>query len=85
MTATHGGARPKTRDDDARGKHHSPKPGSGRKPKSFTLKLGDVFFKSQRDANGNGIIPSEIWTVTEITRSHVVMSSSNGDTYKLLR
>ena len=84
-TNQHGGARPKVREDDRRGKHHSPKPGSGRPPKSFTLKVGDVFFKSEKDANGNGILPSEIWTVTEITRSHVTFTNQAGDTYRLLR
>lgn len=78
----HGGPRPAVRPDDKRG---GARQGTGPKPKSFTLKLGDVFFKGQRDAQGNGIIPSEIWTVTEITRSHVVFSSNNGDTYRLIR
>ena len=85
MTNQHGGARPKVRNDDRRGKHHSPKPGSGRTPKSFTLKVNDVFLKSERDADGNGVLPSEIWTVTEITRMHVIFSNQDGDTYRLLR
>lgn len=82
MNNTHGGPRPKTRDDDARG---GARQGTGPKPKSFALKLGDVFFKSQKDAQGYGVIPSEVWTVTEITRTHVTLSSNTGDTYKLLR
>lgn len=84
MTTNHGGARPKQRDDDGR-LNNRPTVHPGRKPKSFTLKLGDSFCKSQKDAQGRPLIPGELWTVTEITRTHVTLSSDNGDTYKLLR
>lgn len=82
---THGGARPKVRDDDQRGKHHAPKPGSGRKPKSFTLKLDDSYYVGTRDKDGNGVGPGEVWTVAEITRTHVVMASNTGDRVRLVR
>lgn len=81
----HGGARRKVRDDDRRGKHHSPKPGSGRQPTTFTVKLGDKFFVGRNDQDGNGVLPSELWRVAEITRTHVLFASDNGDTVKLLR
>lgn len=81
----HGGPRPKISDTDKRGRHHSPKPGSGRKPTTFTLKLDDKFYKSQQDDNGNGILPGELWTVTKIERTHVIFTSDNGDTYRLRR
>lgn len=85
MTTTHGGPRPKTRDDDQRGRRHSPKPGSGRKPQSFTLKLGDVFFVCLSNPDGKGVLPSEIWTVSEITRSHVKLASDTGYSHTLIR
>lgn len=82
--STHGGARPKVREDDGR-KNNQPVVHPGRKPKSFTLKLGDTFWKSRKDTEGNGALPSETWTVVEITRTHVVFSSNTGDTYRLVR
>lgn len=84
-TNTHGGPRPKVREDDARGKHHSPKPGSGRPPQSFTVKLGDVFSKQEQTAEGNGVIPSEVWTCKEITRTHLVFVNNSGDRIRLIR
>lgn len=85
-TSTHGGPRFKTRDDDARGKHHSPKPGSGRKPKSFTLKLGQKLFVGAHDKDGVGIADEYAWTVTDIDRTHVTIRSDvSGNTYRLVR
>lgn len=57
----------------------------GPKPKSFTLKLGDIFYVAAKDADGNGIEPAMIWTVAAIERGHVVMTSGTGDTYRLVR
>lgn len=80
----HGGARPKQRDDDGRvNNRFTVHP--GRKPKSFTLKLGDTFYLAGKDADGNGLTPAQLWTVTAIGRGHVVMSSDNGNTYRLVR
>lgn len=83
--SNHGGPRPKTSDSDQRGRHHSPKPGSGRTPKSFTLKLGDVFFCGMSNPEGKGVLPGEIWTVVEITRSHVKLKSDTGYSHTLIR
>lgn len=84
-TNTHGGPRPKTSDDDRRGKHHSPKPGSGRKPNRFAVKVGDDFFVTTVTAEGLSVFPSAVWQVAEITRSHVIFVADNGDRVKLLR
>lgn len=81
-TTTHGGPRPKTREDDARG---GARVGAGPKPKSFTLKLGDAFYTTTRSAEGRAVGMGELWTVAEITRTHVIMQSDTGDTIKLLR
>lgn len=82
----HGGARPKQREDDARGKHHSPKPGSGRKPKSFTLKLDDGFYVGRKTKDGKGVSPAEVWIVTEISRTHVILTDHiTGDMIRLVR
>lgn len=78
---THGGARPKVRDDDGRANNSGP----GRKPQSFTLKLGDSYYVGTRDKDGNGVGMGEVWTVTEITRTHVVMTSNTGDRVRLVR
>lgn len=84
-TNAHGGARPKTRDDDARGKHHSPKPGSGRKPQSFTLKVGDALFVWAKDANGKQSGSSMVWTVTAIDRQHIDLVADNGLVWRMIR
>lgn len=77
MTNTHGGARPKVREDDGRGKHHSPKPGSGRKPQSMTMKLGDKFYV--------GIVNGGAWTVEEITRTKITFVDDNGERHWMIR
>lgn len=82
---THGGARPKVRDDDQRGKHHAPKPGSGRKPESFRLKLGDKLFVATKDADGNPVDNAQLWTVAEIDRNWLTINSDNGDTIRIRR
>lgn len=81
--ATHGGARPAIRPDDGRrnNKHGSP----GRMPKSFTLKLGDAYYAATADGEGKGVGTAELWTVAEITRTHVKFRSDTGDTIRLLR
>lgn len=59
--------------------------GQGRKPQSFTIKLGDAFFVGRNDKDGNGILPSELWRVSEITRTHILFASDTGDTVRILR
>lgn len=85
ITKNHGGPRPKQREDDARGKHHSPKPGSGRKPERFAVKVGDGFSVHTVTAEGLSVFPSAVWQVAEITRSYVIFTADNGDRVKLLR
>lgn len=81
MTNTHGGARPKVRDDDGR-IHNS---GPGRKPQSFTLKLGDKLFVATKDSFGSPIDDAQLWTVAAIDRSWLTISSDNGDTIRIRR
>lgn len=84
-TNTHGGPRPKQRDDDARGHHHSPKPGSGRKPQSFTIKANAEFAVWQRNPEGRPVGLGELWTVKEITRTGIVLVSESGYVYDIRR
>lgn len=85
MTSTHGGPRPKRRDDDGR-INNRPSVHPGRKPKSFTLKLGDKFFVGAHDANGVGIADEYAWTVVEMDRTTVtIRSDASGNTYRLVR
>jgi len=85
--STHGGARPKVRDDD--GRSHNPGGagrGQGRKPKIFTLKLGQKLFVGTHDRDGNPIDNEYAWTVTDIDRTTVTITSdSSGLTYRLHR
>lgn len=83
-TGTHGGARPKVRDDDARGKHHSPKPGSGRTPQTFRLRVGDKFYRGSSAADGTPCL-GELWTVKFITRTKLTFHSDSGDEIFLIR
>lgn len=83
-TNTHGGPRPPTRPDDGR-HHNGGHTGTGPKPKSFTVKLGDVFSKQEQTAEGKGVIPSEVWTCKEITRTHLIFENNSGDRIRLIR
>jgi hypothetical protein len=83
--SSHGGARPATREDDGRHSNGGHR-GTGPKPKAFTVKLGDKIATSAKDKDGNGLIDSAmLWTVTEITRTHIVFAADNGDTWRLRR
>lgn len=77
MTNQHGGARPKVRNDDARGKHHSSKPGSGRQPTTMRMKIGDKFYV--------GIVNGGVWTVETITRTSIEFADEYGGKHKLIR
>lgn len=84
-TPTHGGPRPVTRPDDGRRSNggHS---GTGPKPKSFTLKLGDVFFMSLTTATGQAVLPGVVGRVDNITRTHLTLTDiHNGDRYEIIR
>lgn len=83
-TNQHGGPRPAVREDDGR-RNNRPTVQPGRKPKSFTLKLGDAFAKQEANADGYGVLPSQVWTVIEITRTHVKFQTNDGETVRLIR
>ena len=74
-------------DDD--GRSHNPGGagrGQGRKPKIFTLKLGQKLFVGTHDRDGNPIDNEYAWTVTDIDRTTVTITSdSSGLTYRLHR
>ncbi len=74
-TKQHGGARPATKPDDGRltNKHGSP----GRMPKKFTLKVGDFLWFDKTDSEGNTVIPEELWTVSEITRTGISLNEGS--------
>lgn len=79
---THGGARPKVREDDGRRNNSGP----GRKPKSLTMKVGDNFFVGAKDKEGVAIADEYAWTVVEIERNSITIRSEvSGNTYRLLR
>jgi len=85
-SSNHGGARPKVRADDQRTNNGGSRPGAGPKPKSFTLKLGDKLAAFRRDAEGRNIDDGAgLWTVAEIDRSWLTITTDNGDTYRLRR
>lgn len=83
-TDSRGGPRPATRPDDRR-RNNGGNSGTGPKPKSFTLKLGDKLYIARTDAAGNGVEPSELWTIIEITRAMVRAVSDSGDSIRLVR
>lgn len=84
-TNTRGGARPKVREDDGRATNGGARPGAGPIPKTFTLKAGSKFVVMRSDADGNGILPAELWTITSMDRTHIYIQSDNGDSISLVR
>lgn len=80
---THGGSRPATRPDDGR-HHNGGHTGTGPKPKSFTLKLGDQFYSGSRTADGTPCL-GELWTVESVTRTKLIFRSDSGDEIFLIR
>ena len=56
------------------------RPGAGRKRKQFSLRVGDAVH-----AIGGGVHAHEIYTVTEIGRNHVDLTSEAGWTITLVR
>ena len=55
-----------------------PRPGSGPKPKSRRVRLGQEFVGMTAGE------PIQVWTVTEITRTYIVLTKANGGTVRLL-
>ena len=55
-----------------------PRPGSGPKPKSRRVRLGQEFVGMTAGE------PPQVWTVTEITRDHITLTKANGGTVRLL-
>ena len=55
-----------------------PRPGSGPKPKSRRVRLGQQFVGM---ATGEEI---QVWTVTEISRDCIVLTKADGGTVRLL-
>lgn len=87
-TATRGGARPKVREDDQRGKHGTPRPTAGRKPQAIRFKLGDRLLINRNDKEGNAIVDDydfPLWTVEAIDRVSVTLRCDNGDKIRLRR
>ena len=82
---THGGARPKQREDDGRISNGGAGRGQGRKPKSFTLKINDKLLVITKDAEERTVGDSQLWTIAEIDRSWLTIRSDNGDTIRIRR
>jgi hypothetical protein len=61
-----------------------PRKGAGRPVKRMSLKAGDSFFVSTVTPEGP-VYPSEVWEVTEVSRSVIVLKSNAGDTIKMIR
>ena len=55
-----------------------PRPGSGPKPKSRRVRLGQEFVGMTAGE------PVQVWTVTEITRDHITLTKADGETVRLL-
>lgn len=55
-----------------------PRPGSGPKPKSRRIRLGQEFVGMTAGE------PVQVWTVTEITRDHITLTKADGETVRLL-
>ena len=55
-----------------------PRPGSGPKPKSRRVRLGQEFVGMTAGE------PPQVWTVTEITRDHITLTKADGGTVRLL-
>ena len=55
-----------------------PRPGSGPKPKSRRVRLGQEFVGMTAGE------PIQVWTVTEITRDRIVLMKADGATVRLL-
>ena len=55
-----------------------PRPGSGPKPKSRRVRLGQEFVGMTAGE------PPQVWTVTEITRDHITLTKADGGTVQLL-
>lgn len=66
MTNNHGGKR-------AGAGSGGPRPGAGRKPQSFALKLGDSFYVTLPGVHGDA------WTVTEIHRNYILLKAYHSD------
>ena len=58
--------------------HGGPRKGAGRPVETRTLKRGMEFVGMTA---GEEI---QVWTVTEITRTHIVLTKANGETVRLL-
>ena len=54
-----------------------PRPGSGPKPKSRRVRLGQEFVGMTAGE------PIQVWTVTEITRDRIVLMKADGATVRL--
>ena len=55
-----------------------PRPGSGPKPKSRRIRLGQEFVGMTAGE------PVQVWTVTEIGRDRIVLTKADGSTVRLL-
>jgi hypothetical protein len=83
VTNQRGGSHPKQREDDGR-TNNRPPVHPGRKPQSFTLRVGDAFYAGGRSADGTPRL-GELWTVEEITRKRLTFRAESGETIELMR
>jgi hypothetical protein len=58
------------------------RPGAGRPCKAVSIKPGDTF--AVWTALPDGVLPGELWTVEAVSRSEIVITSSAGETYRLI-
>lgn len=58
------------------------RPGAGRPCKRVTIRPGDSFYVAT--TLPDGFLPGELWTVVAVSRSVILISSSAGETYKLI-
>jgi hypothetical protein len=63
-----------------------PRIGAGRPTKRVTVKADDQFFVTTVTAQGQTVWPSDLWQVVEVSRSAILLrSTETGDTIKLVR
>ena len=61
-----------------KGRSGGPRPHTGPKPKTRTLRLGQEFVGMTAGE------PPQVWTVTEIKRDRITLTKADGETVRLL-
>jgi hypothetical protein len=85
---THGGARPKAREDDGRTHNGGARDGAGRPQQRFMLRLGQKVVAYNRDRDGKIVEADNMgnqWTVEEINGNEIILRKPDGGTILVRR